>query len=161
MKIAIDFAPRPRRRAPLRLGLGAGLLAALIGGLGTLSPESVATLSPPPAAALSGTEVAAVNRAIADLNFPWPALLAALEAAAGDSVRFSQFEADAAGNLFSLQGEARNEAAVLALPAALRGQGPIGEARLLGQSRALPGEGSEFPVRFSLVLTRQSAGESP
>ena len=85
-----------------------------------------------------------------------------VQCSADDSLRFLQLDADARDGRMTIQGEARNSRAVLELPARLRSNPAITEARVISQSPASNTEARSFPIRFALEVKFQSSeGEQP
>lgn len=162
MSLQIDFAPARPGKSPLRLGIGSTLLALLIGLVWIVTNETEAGLPPHQTLLPSEEEVRTINRAIDDINFPWLALLTAIEGSTDDSLRIIQLDASASDERLTLQGEARDSRAVLELPARLRATSAIADARVLSQSPASLTEVRDYPIRFALEVTLRSAeGERP
>lgn len=153
--LAIDFAPR--RPAPERLrwlaGVAGMLVLAISGVVWVLTtPVEASHMAQPTSRTLPGSEEAqAVDRAIRDLNLPWPGVLAALDDSFGPSrdAVLLRAEADIQRAIVRLTGEARTLAAVQALPARLRGAPAIAAATLLGQESI---DNPAWPVQFTLEL---------
>ena len=158
MKLDIDFASRSAGLLSLRRVASALGSALAIAGVASLTSNTVATLPPPPADILAGVNVEAVNTAIEALNVPWSRVLTHIEQSVGDEVRLTRMEIDAASGRLSLQGEATDDRAVLALPARLNALPDFADARVLSQSRGAPGAQLAFPVRFVLELRLRPAG---
>lgn len=156
MSLHIDFAPQRPSRKTNHLGVGMVTLAVLCGLIWTLTGETEAGLSSRQENMPSEENIQAINRGVDDLNFPWIAILSLLENSIGDDIRLGQMEADARAARLSLQGEARDSRAVLALPALLRKNALVADARVLSQSTASPEASSEssreFPTRFALEI---------
>ena len=162
MSLQIDFAPSAKTQSPLRLGLASITLAVVLGLAWSLSNETEAGLPPNHTLMPTSEEVRNINSAIDDLNVPWLAVLNAIENSADDSLRFLQLDADARDGRMTIQGEARNSRAVLELPARLRSDPEITEARVISQSPASHTEARNFPIRFALEVKFQAAeGEQP
>lgn len=162
MSLQIDFAPSAKAQSPLRLGLASITLAVILGLVWSLSNETEAGLPPNHTLMPTSEEVRSINSAIDDLNFPWLAVLNAIESGADDSLRFLQLDADARDGRMTIQGEARSSRAVLELPARLRSNSAITEARVISQSPAGNTEARDFPIRFALeVKFPASEGEQP
>jgi hypothetical protein len=158
--VAVDFAPaRGVRRLPRRLRWFAGGAGALL-----LVLSSAAWLMAPAAEAghmaiggerrvLPGAEEAqAVDGAVRGLNFPWLASLDVLEnvfESPADGVLL-RAEADSRRAVIRVSGQARDAAAVLAIPARLRAMPEVADAVLLGQERQEAE--TPHPVQFSLEL---------
>ena len=162
MSLQIDFAPSAKSQSPLRLGIGSIMLAVVLGLAWSLTSETEAGLPPTNTQMPTADEIRSINSAIDDLNFPWLAMLNSIESSAGNSMRLLQLDADARDGRMTIQGEARNSKAVLELPARLRSNPAIAEARVVSQSPASNGETRDFPVRFALEVTFQAiAGAQP
>jgi hypothetical protein len=161
--LAVDFAPHRGmgglRRLPQRLRWFAGGAGALL-----LVLSSAAWLLAPAAEAghmASGgerrvppgvEEAQAVDVAVRGLNFPWLASLDVLEGvfeSPADGVLL-RAEADTRRAVIRVTGQARDAAAVLAIPARLRAMPEVTDAILLGQERQETA--TPHPVQFSLEL---------
>jgi hypothetical protein len=160
MSLQIDFAPSAKSQSPLRLGIGSIMLAVTLGLAWSLTSETEAGLLPTHTQMPAAEEIRSINSAIDDLNFPWLAVLNSIESSADNSLRFLQLDADAHDSRMSIQGEARNSKAVLELPARLRSNTVIAEARVVSQSPASNGETRDFPVRFALEVMLQTTAET-
>jgi hypothetical protein len=162
MSLLIDFSPKSPSSSPLRVGIGSAVLALTLAAAWMLTSESEAGLLPHQALMPAEEEIRGINSAIDDLNFPWLAVLTALESSTDESLRIIQLDADAHDRRLNLRGEARDGRAVLDLPGRLSTHSAVGEARVVSQSPADNGEHSEFPVRFELEVTlRGSDGGQP
>ena len=149
MSLQIDFVPSAKVQSPLRLGLASITLAVILGLAWSLSNETEAGLPPNHTLMPANEEVRSINSAIDDLNFHWLAVL-------------NTFEPDARDVRMTIQGKARNSRAVLELPARLRSNPAITEARVISQSPASNTEARSFPIRFALEVKFQSSeGEQP
>ena len=158
----IDFAPQSRHRASLRLGISAAMLALLLGMVWSITGDTEAAFPQNASSVPSEEEIQAINSAVDELNFPWPAVLALVEKSVDDSLRIIQFDADARENRLTLHGEARDSRSVLELPDRLRASPLIADARVISQNPASDQEATGYPVRFALVATfRPPAGEQP
>lgn len=158
----IDFAPQSRHRASLRLGISAVMLALLLGMVWSITGDTEAAFPQNTASVPSNEEIQAINSAVDELNFPWPAVLSLVETSVGDSLRIIQFDADARENRLTLHGEGRDSRSVLELPDRLRASPLITDARLISQNPASGQEANGYPIRFTLVATfRPVAGEQP
>lgn len=158
----IDFAPQSRHRASLRLGISAAMLALLLGMVWSITGDTEAAFPQNAASVPSNEEIQAINSAVDELNFPWPAILSLVETSVDDSLRIIQFDADARENRLTLHGEARDSRSVLELPDRLRASPLISDARLVSQNPASDLEANGYPIRFALVATfRPVAGEQP
>ncbi|MDI6748692.1 MAG: hypothetical protein ACOY6N_08260 [Pseudomonadota bacterium] len=153
--LVIDFAPRPPSSARLRwIAGGVGMLLAIVGASAWVltSPVEASHMAPNPPLGMPGSEAAqAADRAIRELNLPWPEVLAALADHFGpqhDAVLL-RAETDIPRAIVRLAGEARTPGAVQALPARLRSVPAIAGAALLGQETV---EDAAWPVRFTLEL---------
>ncbi len=149
----IDFAPQSRRRASLRLGISAAMLVLLLGMVWSITGDTEAALPQNVASMPSDEEIQAINGAVDELNFPWPAVLSLVETSVDDNLRIIQFDADARENRLALHGEARDSRSVLELPDRLRASPLIIDARLISQNPAGDLEANGYPIRFSLVAT--------
>lgn len=162
MSLQIDFAPSTKPQSPLRLGIGAIMLALILGLVWSQTSETEASLLPNHTQMPAAEEVRSINSAIDDLDFPWLAVLNSIETSADDSLRFLQLDADARDQRMTLQGEARNSGAVLELPKRLRSNPAIAEARVVSQSPASHAANHDFPVHFALeVIFKATEGEQP
>ena len=153
--LAIDFAPRRTSRERLRWLAGvAGMLVLAIGTAAwvlTTPVEASHMAEPPPRNLPASEEAQAVDRAIRDLNLPWPGLLAVLDGSFGPGrdVVLLRADADIQRAAVRLTGEARTLAAVQRLPAQLRAAPVIAAAALLGQETI---DNPAWPVQFTLEL---------
>jgi len=160
-RLRINFAPAGEKPRALGFGVGSLALAALLCAAWLQSSTTEAglplALTPPPAE----EEIAAINVATEDLNFPWLNLLGAVENSLPDGVRLNQLEADARDGLLTLDGEAADRKLVLELPGRLRAQPAVLDARVLNSSpagRVKSGGGEEgadggvLPIRFVLEV---------
>ncbi|WP_126446461.1 hypothetical protein [Sulfuricystis multivorans] len=153
--LAIDFAPPPPVSTRMRWIAGAfGMLVVIIGASvwGLTSPVEASHMAQAQPPSLPASEaVQAADRAIRELNLPWPEVLAVLADHFGTphAAVLERAEADIAHASVRLSGEARSQAVVQALPGHLRSATPIAEATLLGVERS---EDPDWPVRFSLEL---------
>jgi hypothetical protein len=154
VNLNIDFAPRRQRdkRPWLGLSLGTASLSLLFALAWPLGNESAAGLHFSPENPLLEESTQGLNKAIDDLNFPWLAVLTLLEENTGPDLRLGQMEADSRSARLTLQGEARNQRLVLALPDNLRKNPLVSEARIISQSTATSGESQEFPTCFALEI---------
>jgi len=159
--LRLDFAPA-HRESSLRMGLGSAMLALVLAVAWSLTGDTEAGPPPHQAVLPSIEEVQAINVAVDELNFPWGAVLSLVEASVDDSQRITRFEADAREGRLSLQGEARDSRAVLALPGRLRADALVADARVLSQGPASALENGGFPIRFALeVSLRSGPGGAP
>jgi hypothetical protein len=153
--LAIDFAPRRTSRERLRWLAGvAGMLVLAIGTAAWVltSPVEASHMALPTSRNLPGSEEAqAIDRAIRDLNLPWPGVLAALDDSFGPSrdAVLLRAETDIQRATVRLTGEARTHAAVQRLPERLRGAPVIAAATLMGQESI---DNPVWPVQFTLEL---------
>lgn len=153
--LMIDFAPRPPSSARLRwIAGGVGMLLAIVGASAwvLIGPVEASHMAQNPPLGMPGSEAAqAADRAIRELNLPWPEVLAALADHFGpqhDAVLL-RAEADIPRATLRLTGEARTQAVVQVLPERLRGAPPIAGADLLGVENVA---GAAWPVQFTLEL---------
>ena len=164
--LAIDFLPRrplPERARWLGGAAAVAMLLVTLAGAAWLMtvPVEASHMVPPvppaplaspvPPAPTGSEEAAAVDRAIRDLNLPWPAWFDALDAhfGAGHDALLVRAEADLPRASIRLSGEARSLAAVQALPAQLRTLPVVAGVTLLGQETS---DNPAWPVNFSLEL---------
>lgn len=162
MRLQINFAPTTKAQSPLRLGIGAIMLALILELFWSQTSETEASLLPNHTQMPAAEEIRSINSAIDDLDFPWLAVLNSIESSTDDSLRFLQLDADAREKRMTLQGEARNSITVLELPSRLRSNPAIAEARVVSQSPASNADHHDFPVRFALeVIFKATEGEQP
>jgi hypothetical protein len=159
--LRLDFAPHPAPSS-LRLGLGSAMLALILALAWSLNNETVAVPPEHLAALPSLEEVDAINGAIDELNFPWTHVLGIVESIVGDDLRLARFEADARDGKAGLQGEARESRAIFNLPAQLRANPLVADARIVSQAPVSESIGSAYSMRFGLELSLQTpTGERP
>lgn len=159
--LLLDFAPA-RRESSLRVGLGSAMLALVLAVTWSLTGDTEAGPPPHQAALPSAEEVQAINTAVDELNFPWGRVLGLVETSIDDRQRITRFEADARDERLSVQGEARDSSAVLALPGRLRADALVADARVLSQGPTNATENGGFPVRFTLEVNLQiRSGDQP
>lgn len=154
MSLHIDFSPHRQQSKKhwLGLSLGSATVTLLCVLAWSMSNESEAGFHFAQES-LSGEESRlALNKAIDDLNFPWLAVLVLLEENTSPDLRLGQLEADSRSGRLSLQGEARNNRSVLALPENLRKSPLVSDVRIVSQSTANSSENNEFPTRFALEI---------
>lgn len=150
-ELRLDFSP-VASPSPLRLGLGSAALALLVAflwaGVGDIEaglPQSLALLP-------DIEEVQAINVVIDDLDFPWVQVLGLLEASIDQNLRIRHFDADAREGRLTVNGEARSSQVVLELPARLRADSRVLEARVLSQSPVDSDTADDLPIRFTLEV---------
>lgn len=120
MRVSIDFV-RPRKLLSLREGfLLFGSLVALAVSIWSLATTTASLASveeqlanqkhiqSQKPALLTDAQRASINRAIRQLNLPWPELLSAIEAHSVDRVALLSLEPDAANRMLRVTGEAKS-----------------------------------------------------
>lgn len=158
-RLLIDFAQRrPQDRllaaSPASLsGIALGLLL-IVGALMRWQqlPAPAMPITPPPVqhaapvAKPTAAEIAAINRAVLQLNLPWPELFNALEAATPASVALLELTPDAAGLRLTGKAETSDSSAMLAYLARLQRQPFFNQVLLLRHERQT--EPGPRPIRF-------------
>lgn len=162
-RIDIDFAPSG---AGLRSRLTQWLILATVGlgaGVGydavevfareaDLAGQLAARQTPRPPRAKLGPavppeQIEAANRVVDAIDWPWDALLGAVERAAVDSATLLSVEPDPERRELRLQGEAKDSLAMLAYVRALAGQAPLSNVYLAGHQISL--QGNQRAIRFT------------
>ena len=162
MSLEIDFAPPSKSRPSWRMGLWAMMLTLLLGLTWSLTSETEAGLPHSYGLIPSEEEIRSINSAIDDLNFPWLALLKAIEESGDECIRILQLDADVRDLRMTIKGEARNGNAVLELPDRLRDKPVIEAARVTSQTPAANSGTGNFPLRFALEASlRIQEGDKP
>lgn len=159
MNLDINFAPRHARQGSLRMGIGTAILVLMLGVAWTITSETEAGLPHYGSQMPSEDEILAINKAVDELNFPWQDVLTLVETSVDETVRISQFDADAREGRLNLNGEALDSRAILELPARLRASSTVIDARVTSQSPANNQEATGCPIRFALEVSfRQTSG---
>lgn len=162
MKLDINFAPHHAGRGSLRMGIGTAILTLTLGIAWTVTSETEAGLPHYGSQMPSEEEVQAINTAVDELNFPWLDILTLVETSTNETVRISQFDADAREGRLTLNGEARYSRAILELPSRLRASPVVIDARVTSQSPTDAREVSSYPIRFALEVSfRQNSEVRP
>lgn len=161
MKLQLDFTPRKPDKASRRLSLAGLMLSLLLGIVWGITSNTEAGPPHEHTTTPADEEIAAINQAVGELNFPWADLLALLEASIDAEARLLQVEVNAGEGRLTLRGEARDSRTVLALPGRLRSGSPISDARIVSQNPADSAEPGAYPIRFTLEATLTPGGTRP
>jgi len=161
MKLKLDFAPRTPDKSARRLSLAGLMLTLLLGIVWGITSNTEAGPPREHSTTPADEEIAAINQAVGELNFPWADLLAQVEASIDSQARLLQIEVNAGEGRLTLRGEASDSRAVLALPGRLRTGAPISDARILSQIPVDSSEPGAYPIRFTLEATLGTGGATP
>lgn len=143
MRLTIDFSGRAQHISPVTVALLlAATLAATAAAYEYLAVREeyrvqaaalahVRRASPPAAGALSARQVEAMNKAIRQLNLPWPALFASIENVLNERVALLALEPDAVRRILRIEGEAKSSDDMIDFVGALRNEAAFTSARLV------------------------------
>lgn len=164
--VLLDFAAPSLGRAlwtakPWQLAvLAAALAACVVAGIFLLQARGARSALPDTASSwvqataapkqdgLAPAQIAAVNKAVQQLNTPWSALRAALAAAAAPGTALLGVEPDAAHGKVKISAESRNSVEMFNYIARLKQQGLFQSVEL--RSHEVHAQDANQPLRFQL-----------